>query len=86
MSKQEIIQIKIDSDLKNKVELLYHNLGTSFPEAIRIFASQSIKEKGFPFVVEDYKVNETSSLGIFSNILYDKEKDSFKMAMIQKHQ
>lgn len=86
MSKQEIIQIKIDSDLKNKVELLYHNLGTSFPEAIRIFASQSIKEKSFPFVVEDYKVNETSSLGIFSNILYDKEKDAFKMAMIQKHQ
>ena len=86
MSKQEIIQIKIDSDLKNKVELLYRNLGTSFPEAVRIFASQSIKEKGFPFVVEDYKVNETSSLGIFSNVLYDKEKDAFKMAMIQKHQ
>ena len=86
MSRQEIIQIKIDSDLKNKVELLYRNLGTSFPEAVRIFASQSIKEKGFPFVVEDYNVNETSSLGIFSNVLYDKEKDAFKMAMIQKHQ
>ena len=86
MSRQEIIQIKIDSDLKNNVELLYHNLGTSFPEAVRIFASQSIKEKGFPFVVEDYKVNKTSSLGIFSNVLYDKEKDAFKMAMIQKHQ
>ena len=86
MSKQETFQFKIDSDLKNKVELLYHNLGTSFPEAVRIFASQSIKEKGFPFVVEDYKVNETSSLGIFTNELVNKEKDAFKMAMIQKHQ
>jgi DNA-damage-inducible protein J len=39
----------MDSDLKNQVEELYRNLGTSFAEAVRIFAQQSLLDGGMPF-------------------------------------
>ena len=34
---------------KAQVEELYRNLGTSFAEAVRIFAQQSLREGGLPF-------------------------------------
>lgn len=43
------IQIRIDKELKNQVETLYHDLGTSFAEAVRIFAQQSVRDGGMPF-------------------------------------
>ena len=42
-------QIRMDSELKAQVEELYRNLGTSFAEAVRIFAQQSLREGGLPF-------------------------------------
>ena len=42
-------QIRMNSDLKMQVEELYRSLGTSFAEAVRIFAQQSLREGGFPF-------------------------------------
>ena len=37
-------QIRMNSELKAQVEELYRNLGTSFAEAVRIFAQQSLRE------------------------------------------
>ena len=42
-------QIRMNSELKAQVEELYRNLGTSFAEAVRIFAQQSLREGGMPF-------------------------------------
>ena len=42
-------QIRMNSELKAQVEELYRNLGTSFAEAVRIFAQQSLREGGLPF-------------------------------------
>ena len=39
----------MNSDLKAQVEELYRSLGTSFAEAVRIFAQQSLREGGMPF-------------------------------------
>jgi addiction module RelB/DinJ family antitoxin len=39
----------MDSELKAAVEALYKNLGTSFAEAVRIFAQQSLRDGGMPF-------------------------------------
>jgi addiction module RelB/DinJ family antitoxin len=39
----------MDSELKTEVEALYKNLGTSFAEAVRIFAQQSLRDGGMPF-------------------------------------
>lgn len=89
MAKEAVLQIRIDSDIKSSVEHLYRNLGTSFAEAVRIFASQSIKEKGFPFVPKNYLLKGGNSRGIFSqyanNDLINEEKDAFKKAMVKKH-
>lgn len=51
MAKESVLQIRIDSDLKEEVETLYKNLGTSFAEAVRIFARQSILEQRMPFEI-----------------------------------
>lgn len=50
MSKDATLQIRIDSELKKQVEELYRSLGTSFAEAVRIFAQQSVMEGGMPFL------------------------------------
>ena len=42
MSMDSTIQVRIDSQVKANVEELYRNLGTSFAEAVRIFAQQSL--------------------------------------------
>lgn len=49
MALDATVQIRIDKELKGQVEELYRNLGTSFAEAVRIFAQQSLREGGMPF-------------------------------------
>ena len=41
MAKEATLQVRMDADLKDKVEALYREMGTSFAEAVRIFAKQS---------------------------------------------
>lgn len=50
MAMDATCQIRMDSDLKAQVEELYRNLGTSFSEAVRIFAQQSVREGRLPFL------------------------------------
>ena len=49
MSMDATLQIRIDGELKSQVEELYRGLGTSFAEAVRIFARQSLRDGGMPF-------------------------------------
>lgn len=49
MAKQAVYQVRMDEEVKDQVEELYRSLGTSFAEAVRIFAAQSLREKGMPF-------------------------------------
>ena len=49
MAMDATIQIRMDSKMKNQVEELYRSLGTSFTDAVRIFAQQSLYEGGMPF-------------------------------------
>ena len=37
MAKEATLQVRMDADLKEQVENLYKNMGTSFAEAVRIF-------------------------------------------------
>ncbi len=50
MAKDATCQIRMDSNLKVQVEELYRNLGSSFSEAVRIFAQQSVREGRLPFL------------------------------------
>lgn len=51
MAKEATLQVRMDSELKEQAELLYKQLGTSFAEAVRIFAKQSVEEKAMPFTM-----------------------------------
>lgn len=49
MSMDATLQVRMDGQMKNNVEELYRSLGTSFAEAVRIFAQQSLLVGGMPF-------------------------------------
>lgn len=49
MSMDATVQIRMDKELKSQVEELYRSMGTSFSEAVRIFAQQSVREGRMPF-------------------------------------
>ena len=49
MAMESTFQVRMDSELKARVEALYRDLGTSFAEAVRIFARQSLRDGGMPF-------------------------------------
>lgn len=49
MAMDATLQIRMDKELKSQVEALYRGMGTSFAEAVRIFAQQSLREGGMPF-------------------------------------
>ena len=62
--KESILEIKMDSDLKEQAEKLYEQMGTTFAEAIRIFAKQSVREKAMPFTMHLTVLEEKRTLGI----------------------
>ena len=39
MAKEAEVQIRMDNEIKEEAENIYRNLGTSFAEAVRIFAA-----------------------------------------------
>ena len=86
MAKQAVYQVRMDEDIKNQVETLYRNMGTTFAEAIRIFAVQSLREQGMPFKPTD---NRGQSFGVLSHFadssLMDSENMAFEEAMVEKH-
>ena len=47
MAKEATLQVRMDAELKEKVEDLYKSMGTTFAEAVRIFARQSVEENAF---------------------------------------
>lgn len=62
--KESILEVKMDSDLKEQAEKLYEQLGTTFAEAIRIFAKQSVREKAMPFTMHLTALEKKRTLGI----------------------
>lgn len=64
MAKQAILQVRMDSELKEQVESLYRQLGTSFAEAVRIFARQSVEDKAMPFTMHLSPAAPKRTLGI----------------------
>lgn len=49
MAMDSTLQVRMDSDVKTSVEALYREMGTTFAEAVRIFAKQSLLSGGMPF-------------------------------------
>ena len=86
MAKEATLQVRMDAGLKEKVESLYRDMGTSFVEAVRIFAAQSLVENGMPFQVNAGKGQSFGIASVYTNPdLVVKEKSAFASAMKAKH-
>lgn len=64
MAKEATLQVRMDAELKEQVETLYKKLGTTFAEAVRIFAKQSVEENAMPFIIHVPKNKIERNLGI----------------------
>ena len=64
MAKTSVLQVHMDSDLKEHAESLYKNMGTSLAEAVRIFARQSVLENGMPFMIHVPASHDSRTVGI----------------------
>lgn len=88
MAKEATLQVRMDAELKEQVEALYREMGTSFAEAVRIFAQQSIKDNGMPFVLTANRHQNTyGRLAEYaSSLLIAEEEGSYRKAMVEKHE
>ena len=87
MAKKAVLQVRMDEDLKKEVEELYQDMGTSFSEAVRIFARQSVKEQRMPFSVTADNKNTFGRLSGYAN--YDlrmKEEHAMEEEILKKHE
>lgn len=85
MAKDGLVQVRMDADIKEEVESLYRDLGTSFAEAVRMFAVQSIKAQGMPFRIAEPS-STAGRLAKYANAdLIQLEDKAFEKAMADKH-
>ncbi|MBR1454699.1 MAG: type II toxin-antitoxin system RelB/DinJ family antitoxin [Lachnospiraceae bacterium] len=87
MSMEAVVQIRMDKDLKDATEKLYKELGTSFAEAVRIFAKKSIDEQAMPFSIKKIKTHK--SYGILKKYanaeIMKNEKSIIGDAIVEKY-
>ena len=74
MAKDATLQVRMDGELKEKVEKLYKEMGTTFSEAVRMFAQQSVAEGRMPFWPK-VKTSDDYSLEDIDNILKQSADD-----------
>lgn len=51
MANNDLIQVRVDGELKRQADALFQNLGMDTPTAIRVFLKQSISRRGMPFPI-----------------------------------
>ena len=86
MAKQAVYQVRMDEEIKDQVEELYRNLGTSFAEAVRIFAVQSLREQGMPFTPSEVRGATYGALSSLADpALIPQESKAFEKAVVNKH-
>ena len=56
------IQVRVDEELKVKVDELFKDLGTDTTTAIRMFLTQALAVNGFPFEIKRISANPYSAL------------------------
>lgn len=87
MAKEATLQVRIDADLKEKAEALYRELGTSFAEAVRIFAKQSVLKNGMPFVISANHGNTYGRLSKYADpAKREHEEGAYERAVVEKYE
>lgn len=87
MAMQSVLQVRMDTELKEAAEKLYEELGTSFAEAVRIFAKKSVDEQAIPFSVN--KVKKHKAFGALKKYAdpakIGKEREYIAQAIAEKY-
>jgi addiction module RelB/DinJ family antitoxin len=79
MSQSSVIQVRVDSRLKEDAENLFTDLGLDIPSAIRLFLKQAIARNGIPFPVK--RGDDFSALKTEKAYLEEGDWDNFAYAM-----
>ena len=86
-TKSTVMQFRMDTELKRDAESLFKELGTSFAEALRIFARQCVLTRSMPIAIT--LPQQTSANGAFAQYADTKkrklETGAFARAMETKH-
>ncbi len=86
-TKSTVMQFRMDTELKRDAEVLFRELGTSFAEALRIFAKQCVLTHSMPISIA-MPQRETAS-GAFAQYADPAkrklESGAFARAMEAKH-
>ena len=57
MAKTDVLHIRVESEVKAKVEQTLSDLGLSITEAVNVFLNQVILQEGIPFRIQKPKYN-----------------------------
>ncbi|MFQ5628560.1 MAG: type II toxin-antitoxin system RelB/DinJ family antitoxin [bacterium] len=71
MPKDAQINIRLEGRLREDAEKILKRLGVSISEAVNIFLSQVVLQKGFPF---DVKIPNEKTINAFEQTERDKDK------------
>ena len=86
-TKSAVMQFRMDSALKHEAEELFLELGTSFAEALRIFARQCVLTRSMPIAVA--LPRQKTASGAFAKYADPQkrklETSAFARAMEAKH-
>ena len=86
-TKSAVMQFRMDTELKTEAERLFRELGTSFAEALRIFARQCVLTRSMPIAIAMPR-SETAS-GAFAHYANPEKRKleggAFARAMEAKH-
>jgi len=69
MSLDSTVRARVDSNLKNEVESIFHELGLTTSQAINLFLKKVKLERGIPF---DLKVPNATTLQAMKEVEEDK--------------
>jgi len=87
MAKEATLQVRMDAQLKEEVEELYKNMGTSFAEAVRIFAKQSVVDQKMPFTLCNSRGNAFGILSQYANPdLIEQENAAYERETVKKYE
>jgi DNA-damage-inducible protein J len=64
----DTIQVTVESELRQKADALFSNLGLDTSTAIRIFLVKSLKMHGFPFEVAEPRPNSETLVAMLDDM------------------
>jgi DNA-damage-inducible protein J len=88
MEQEAVLQVRMNPEIMEKVEALYARMGTTFAEAVRIFAAQSLLADGMPLDLRAHP-RQSSAYGMLAKYaspeLRERESEGFALAMREKY-